>query len=292
MGGSRYSMEDRTYRSASHGYATKSRDEIFTQNKKREMHESMNPSGVKFRESRDSDVHPNAIPIQLYLDVTGSMGEIPHEMIKDGLPTLMGTLIQNGVPDAALMFGAIGDHETDSCPLQVAQFESGDAELDMWLTRTYIEGNGGGNGGESYLLAWYFAGNHIVTDAWEKRKQKGFVFTIGDEPCLNSLPASAVKEIMGSAASSQGSLSAAELLKQAQQTNHVFHIFIEHGSRRVNGWWRELMGDNLIVINDHREVPKVISRTILKTLGSTGFTPVTTEVTSGSVDSSTPDMIL
>lgn len=262
MGHSSYSTSDRSTRASFSGYQTKSVNEIFEQNQKRAVHEGMDPKGVLKRECRDSEAHPNATPIQLYLDVTGSMGHIPHEMIKDGLPTLMGTLIQNGVQDAALMFGCIGDHETDRVPLQVAQFESGDAELDMWLTRSYLEGGGGGNAGESYLLAWYFAANHISTDAFEKRNQKGFVFTIGDEPCLPNLPVSAVKSIMGDTAVGQGNYSRAELLAAAQEKNHVYHIHVNHG-RRLDNAWKELLGENLVEVSDHRTISKVISDIIL-----------------------------
>lgn len=262
MGNSSYSTDDRTVRSRSFGYTTASVDQIFTQQKERKAHELMLPLNVTFRECRDSEAHPNATPIQFYLDVTGSMGHIPHQMIKEGLPTLMGTLIQNGVPDAALLFGAIGDHECDRAPLQVAQFESGDAELDMWLTRTWLEGNGGGNGGESYLLAWYFAGKHVKTDAFDKRKQKGFVFTIGDEPCLKNLPVSAVKGIMGTTASGEGNYTREELLAAAREQNHVFHIHLDHG-QRFDPAWKEMLGENLIMISDHRTVARVISDTIL-----------------------------
>jgi hypothetical protein len=261
-------------RANSLGYATKSRDAIFTQNVERRIHDEMNPNGILFRESRDSEAHPNAIPIQLYLDVTGSMGHIPHEMIKDGLPTLMGTLIQNGVPDAALMFGAIGDHEADRCPLQIGQFESGDAELDMWLTRSYLEGGGGGNAGESYLLAWYFAAHHVKTDAFEKRHRKGYLFTIGDEPCLRSLPASAIRGIMGDTGVGEGRYTMEELLSLAQEKNHVYHIHVNHRGRRCDSAWKELLGDHLIEIEDHRTVSRVISEIILSENLVSGNTPL------------------
>jgi hypothetical protein len=263
MGNSSYSVSSRTVRADSLGYTTNSVDNIFTQNKKREIHEGMNPNGVIFRESCDSVEHPLTVPIQLYLDVTGSMGQIPHEMIKSGLPTLMGTLIQNGVKDAALMFGAIGDHETDYYPLQIGQFESGDAELDMWLTRTYLEGNGGGNAGESYLLAWYFSANHVKTDAFNKRNKKGFVFTIGDEPCLRNLPLSSIKEIMGNSAIGQSNYTMEELLSMSQEKNHVYHIHVNHNGRTCDSRWKELLGANLIEISDHRTVSKVIADIIL-----------------------------
>lgn len=268
MGGTFYSSTLRASRSSTEGYKTKSVNEIFTQNTKREMHPLMNPKGVLFRECRDSAAHPNATPIQFHLDVTGSMGHIPHQMIKDGLPQLMSSLIQNGVPDAALLFGAIGDHISDRCPLQIGQFESGDAELDMWLTRTYLEGNGGSNAGESYLLAWYFAANHVRTDAFEKRGQKGFVFTIGDEPCLRTLPMSAVKGIMGETAVGQDTYTMEELLEAAQQQNHVFHINLNHGRRICDPMWRDLLGQNLIEIEDHTLVSRIISDVVLSHMES------------------------
>lgn len=276
MGSSSYSLDARQERSTRLSYTTADVNTIFTQQVERKAHADMMPTGVTVRECRDSAAHPSAIPIQLYLDVTGSMWQIPHEMVKTGLQHLMGTMIQNGVPDAALMFGAIGDHEADRYPLQVGQFESGDAELDMWLTRTYLEGNGGGNAGESYLLAWYFATYHVATDAWDKRKQKGYVFTIGDEPCLKNLPISALKTIMGPTATGQGSFSVAQLLEEAQKTNHVYHIFVEHGGRHCDPAWSEMLGDHLVVVKDHTTIPKVISDIIISGQG-TSLVPPTTQ---------------
>ena len=287
MGHSSYSSEDRSYRAASSGYFKKSASEIFTQSAVRRIHESMDPKGVIIRECRDSETHPNATPIQLYLDVTGSMGHIPHEMIKDGLPTLMGTLIQSGVPDAALLFGAIGDHECDNYPLQIGQFESGDAELDMWLTRSYLEGGGGGNAGESYLLAWYFAANHVATDSFEKRGQKGFVFTIGDEPCLKNLPASAIKGLMESSAVGQGNLTREELLAAAQEKNHVYHIHLNHGGRSCDPAWKQLLGDHLIEITDYKTVSKVIANIVLENASRTSVSAPSVKI-NDSVKTETP----
>lgn len=262
MGYSSYSTTDRATRTVTYCAAT-SVDQIFTQQAERKAHADMSPANVVVRECKDSEAHPNTVPIQLYLDVTGSMGHIPHEMIKTGLPTLMSTLIQSGVTDASLMFGAIGDHECDSYPLQVGQFESGDAELDMWLTRTYLEGKGGGNAGESYLLAWYFAAFHTTTDSFVKRGRKGFVFTVGDEPTLKSLPQSALKGIMRSTAVGESTYSASELYAAASQQNHVFHIHINHGSRKADPYFKELLGSNFLELNDHTQLPQLLSVTIL-----------------------------
>jgi len=264
MGYTSYSLDNRSIRAIADGYYTKSKSAIFAQTNKREVHPGMNPKNVKTRECKDSEAHPKTVPIQLYLDVTGSMGMIPHELIKVGLPTLMSKLIQAGVSDAALMFGAIGDHECDDVPLQVAQFESGDAELDMWLTRIYLEGGGGLNSGESYILAWYFAANHVQTDAFEKRGKKGFVFTVGDEPYLRSIPKNALLEIMGETCAAEESMSAEKLLEMTTKTNHVYHIHIQHASYRdCPSNWKQLLGDHCIVIKDPKDLAKTICEIIL-----------------------------
>jgi hypothetical protein len=148
MGGHFYSADTRSTRAQDKGYYKKSFDAISTQTKERKIHEKMNPSGVAFRECRDSEQHPNTVPVIFALDVTGSMGHIPEMMIKDGLPTMMSKLISK-VPDVSLLFMGVGDHECDSGPLQVAQFESGDEQLDMWLERLWLEKGGGGNGGDN-----------------------------------------------------------------------------------------------------------------------------------------------
>jgi hypothetical protein len=255
--------------------ASGTRDEIFTQSKSRVIHEDMNPNGVKFRECRDSAEHPNSLPLIVAMDVTGSMGIIPHELVKSGLPTLMGTISQNGINDASLLFMAIGDHECDRFPLQAGQFESGDAELDMWLTRTYLEGGGGGNAGESYLLAWDFAANHTKTDAWEKRKKKGYLFTFGDEPCLPSIPASAGQKLYGESYTGQGAAKKENLLKAAQEMYNVYHLHVMHSytADRSLQSWKDLLGQHCVEVADYNDIPKVISKIILDNEGiDTSFT--------------------
>ncbi len=263
MGGTRYNLDDRILRAKAAGYSSKTINDIFTQNKEKRVHESMNPNGVLFREARDSGVHPFSFPIILALDVTGSMGHIPHELVKEGLPKLMGGIIEEGLPDAALLFMGIGDHECDAYPLQVGQFESGDKELDMWLTRTYIESGGGGNAGESYLLAWYFAAFHTKTDAYEKRGQKGLLLTIGDEPNLKTLPASAIKEIIGNG---QQSYSDLELLAEAQKRYEVYHVSVPHSHRAAMAeiGWKEILGQNCISVTDYKNIPDVIKSIVIK----------------------------
>ncbi len=42
------------------------------------IHPTLDPKGVKFRESRDSDAHPRSNAISVLFDETGSMGGIPR----------------------------------------------------------------------------------------------------------------------------------------------------------------------------------------------------------------------
>lgn len=264
MGNTTYSSVSRTNSGRTAFYNSAPVNQIFEQNVKREIHESMDPKNANIREARDSEAHPNTIPIILGLDVTGSMGHVPHMLIKDGLPKMIGGIIQNGVPDPALLFLAIGDHESDRAPLQVGQFESGDEELDMWLTRTWLEGNGGGNFGESYPLAWYFAGHHTVHDAWEKRSKKGLLFTVGDEPYLPNLPNHALREIMGPGV--QGNYKAEELLKKAEERYNVYHIHLNHHGehpRYSDATWKELLGERCITTTDYTEIPNIISKIVI-----------------------------
>jgi len=263
MGSTSYSFHSRSARAESEGYFSKSVNDTFKQNKLRQIHKEMDPKNALLRESRDSEVHPNSIPVILSLDVTGSMGRIPEYLVKDGLPKMMANIIQKGIPDPQVLFLAVGDATCDDYPLQVGQFESGDEELDLWLTRTYMESGGGGNFGESYSLAWYFAANHTVTDSFEKRGHKGFLFTIGDEPCLSSITPSAIEGIMGKR--TQATLTDKELLAAAQEKYEVFHLHVMEGSAgsRSLSYWKELLGQNCIEVKDHRKISDIIGEIVV-----------------------------
>jgi len=262
MGYGQYSTSNRSVNAISLDYANAPREQIFTQ---RGINPDMSPMGVKIRESRDSVEHPDSLPIILGLDVTGSMGYIPHQFIKDGLPTVMGTLVEKaGIPDAQLMLMAIGDHKNDQAPLQVSQFETSDELLDKWLKMIWLEGNGGGNGGESYHLAWYFAAQHTATDAWDKRKQKGFLFTIGDEPVHNTLSNFSLTKIMG--VGEYNETGASYWLEKVRERYHVIHFYVTStGSHYTNDreGWKELLGENVIFVADHQTIPTLMAEYII-----------------------------
>ena len=91
MGYGGYSMHSRSLRSEELGYTTKSAREIF---KSKSINNAMNPNGIVIRESRDSEEHPNSVPIIIALDVTGSMGSVPHHLVKQGRPTMMESIMK------------------------------------------------------------------------------------------------------------------------------------------------------------------------------------------------------
>lgn len=266
MGGGSWSFD--AFQNLSSSRVSKSADDIFVNNKTNKISSDMSPRGIKFREARDSDAHPESLAIMFNLDVTGSMGKIPEIIARQKLGTLMDTLIKHGVNDAAVLFNAIGDHHSDLFPLQIGQFESGTAELDKWLTSVNIEGNGGGQEKESYLLAWYLAARHTSIDCFEKRGQKGFLFTVGDESVWDNVD---IKDIRSSELrdflkeSEITSFKATDVLAEAQRMYHVFHIHINHTSynetQLINNW-KQLLGERLIVLDNYEDIAEVVASTV------------------------------
>lgn len=262
MGGTYWSSN--TYSTVRTATAAKPASAIFTTTAASVATSGMDPHGVKIRECRDSTAHPETTGIGVFLDVTGSMGRIPEDLVKNNLGTLMETLIANNLPDCQVLFGAVGDELYDSRPLQVGQFESGTTELLKWLTSAYIERGGGGNKQESYELAWYFMANHTAMDCVEKRGVKGFIFTIGDEG-VNDLNGSKITNIMG-LSETVPSMTTKALFDQASRDFHIFHIHVNNASYRndsqIFNQWRAILGERFLVCEDHNDIAALIASTV------------------------------
>ena len=268
MGGGSYSHIAREDRATRSGYYTKSTREVFS---RRSINSQMSPYGLGVRESRDGTEHPDSFPIIIALDVTGSMGSIPAFLVKNGLPDIMKKILDAGIKDPQVLFLGVGDHEYDDAPIQVGQFESSDELLDHWLTNVYLEGGGGGNDGESYLLAWYVAGYHTSIDSFEKRGKKGVLITIGDEPTLKEVPARVLDELFGKG--QHTNVTASELLDKAREMYHCYHLHICQtgaGSReRTKQGWKQLMGDeNLRLVQHKEDVADEIAQIVIKEYGA------------------------
>jgi hypothetical protein len=222
--------------------ASRPAGEVFTQ---RGCHALMDPRGLKVRESRDSADHPNSLPVVFALDVTGSMGDIPQILAKRDLPNFMKLLQGCHIADPQLLFMAIGDATSDRAPLQVGQFESTAELMDQWLTWSYLEGGGGGTGSESYELAFYVLAQHTDTDAWAKRKKRGYLFMTGDELPYPAVSRHQIEALIGEKLDED--IPIEEVIAAAAENYHLFFLIPDLQRRgRCEPRWRELLGDHVI----------------------------------------------
>ncbi len=222
--------------------ANRSSTEVFTQ---QNCHVLMDPKGLKVRESRDSADHPDSLGVVFALDVTGSMGDIPELLARKELPTFMKLLTACGIPDPQLLFMAIGDSNSDRASLQVGQFESTAELMDQWLTRTYLEGGGGGSGEESYELAFYVLAQHTDMDCWTKRKKRGYLFMTGDELPYPVISRHHIESLIGDKLDED--LPIEEVIAAAAENYHLFFLIPDlHRRKNCEKRWRELLGDHVI----------------------------------------------
>lgn len=263
MGHNSYNSTEASLRSTSKNYANATMDSLFEQIKHRAKHSTMSPDSGKVKECRDSDAHPTSFPVILALDVTGSMRGIPQHFLASLLTKLISEIQTAGFDHTAILIMAIGDHYRDSDPFQVSEFESGDEQLDMWLKRIYPEGGGGGNGGESYHLAYKYADKFTISDHFEKRNQKGLLITIGDEPCHSTLEKNHQKSIFGPGEYKDETVNS--LLEAASKKYDVYHLHIMQGQEGKNsiGFWKELLGENCIPVNNYEETSKHIAKLVI-----------------------------
>jgi hypothetical protein len=215
------------------------------------------------RESRDSGEHPQSLAIAVLFDVTGSMRGVPRAL-QAKLPQLLGLLLRKGyVAHPQIMFGAIGDATCDRAPLQVGQFES-DNRMDDDLSRILLEGGGGGQKTESYELALYFMARHTATDCYERRGRRGYLFIIGDEMAYPRVKPAEVREVIGDGLQAQVPLTA--LMAEVTAKWDTYYILPAGasyvGDAQVLGFWRDLLGQNVIELADLDAVCETIALTV------------------------------
>ena len=220
MGHGSYTASDWSKLKKSRSLDTKtSASQIFTQNK---MLDKFNPRFVNKRESRDSEEHANSTPIAIGVDVTGSMGYLSTQIIKESLNALMIELYGNDIiTDPQLMFAALGD-VVDQAPLQITQFES-DIRIAEQLMDLWIEGCGG-DALEDYQLLWYFLAHHTDIDSFNKRGKKGICITIGDAGIHDKVSANNINKVFDDNVNKD--FTSAELAREASEKYELIHIII------------------------------------------------------------------
>lgn len=254
------------YSSNSHITTASRVEEVFSS---RSLKNELNPAMLKngIRESCDSIDSPNSYAIAFGFDLTGSMGHVPFEFLKNGFPRFI-KMIQGGVLgyDPHILFCGIGDVKCDDAPLQVTQFEADTRMLDQ-LQRIYVEGGGGGNDGESYNLPWYFLAKHTKIDCWKKRRKKGTFISVGDDKPHPSVSRSQIKRVFGEKEGIEvSSLSSEELRDMASEMYNIYHIILSghgYGSYNVESCWKKLLGSHVCKLEDEQFIPELVT-TILK----------------------------
>ena len=223
---------------------------ITLQSPVKDVHSKMTEGCRQIRESRDSEDSPESTPVIIGFDVTASMGYLAKELALNSMNAIITHLYKaKPITNPHILCAAIGDSLADKYPLQVTQFEA-DIRIIEQLLELYLEGGGGGNGGESYNLLWYFAAKHTKADCFEKRSKKGYLFTIGDDASLGGLSAAEIKRVFGDDVPYV--LSDEELLRKAERNYNVFHIVIENeqaDSEAIFRKWQEFMPGRVTVIN-------------------------------------------
>lgn len=218
------------------------------------------PKGIN-RESRDSSLHPRSRAMVIGLDTTGSMDRIAVNIAKKFNVVADNLYTNLPVEDPQLMFAFIDD--TISMPrvdpLQVTQFEV-DTKIIQQLTDLHFTGHGGGNSWESYPLLWYFCARHTSIDCYEKRGEKGFLATLGDDGFPEYLTRQEIYDVFGDTI--QEDIKVSDLLQELNKKYEVYHICVEQGgSYRERDYEdiKKLLGSHCLKISDWQKTPELFA---------------------------------
>ncbi len=165
--------------------------------------------------------------------------------------------------DPAVLIGGVGDATCDRAPLQVGQFESGN-EIEDDLGRLFLEGGGGGQQTESYELALYFLARKTSIDCHEQRGQKGYAFLIGDELPYRRVKRREVEHVFGDQI--EASIPIRDIIEEAKEKYHIYYVLPKltsyYDDPKIVECWRELLGPNVIRLQDPSGISEMIASTI------------------------------
>lgn len=236
----------------------------------RRLDSCLNPYKV-VRECRDSEEHPNTLPVILALDVTGSMGQSAVEVAKQ-LNVIM-TKLYSEVKDVEFLIMGIGDLAYDESPIQASQFES-DIRIAEQLDKVYFEFGGGGNSYESYTAAWYFGAKRTNLDCWNRGK-RGIIITMGDEELNPYLPYRALNQALGDS-DEQSDVETKKLYEEVSKKFNVYHIHVNHrhygDSDALANTWTEVIGKDNYKVSTLNDIADTITDIIVNNGNNTDFT--------------------
>lgn len=177
------------------------------------------------------------------------MGNLP-KITYDKWPGIVGQIVaRKYLPDPQMSIAATGDIRSDRSPLQMADF-SALRSLDKWLKRVHFEGNGGGQGSESYAMTAYFYAYRC-----ELPKAENPIYLVtGDEAFVEDLLVDDLKEHFGGECQNTTAKKVfADLL--AKFKGNVFLIHRRYDGSGSEGWtntkivnqWERAIGQERII---------------------------------------------
>ncbi|MFA5020865.1 MAG: hypothetical protein WC517_02270 [Patescibacteria group bacterium] len=204
-----------------------------------------------------------SIPLAIISDVTGSMGTDPSVFFsKLGYLEIEGKEYLGD--DMEICFGATGDANGDSYPVQVRKPTKG-LELKDRLKELIIEGGGGGQEMETYeLLALYF--NRLAKTPRATRKP--ILIFIGDEAPYPFINENQAKQLLGIEIKER--LSTKTVFEELKNNWSVYLIRRPYGesgnvdtmdptNRKIYKAWADLLGeDHITTLPDAERVVDII----------------------------------
>jgi hypothetical protein len=114
---------------------------------------------------------------------------------------------------------------------------------------------------------WYFAANHTDIDSFNKRNEKGILFTVGDEMPTPALKPDHIETIFGYRPERQ-EFTAQDLYREVSRKYEVYHLIIAEGTHcqyscghtleDVTNAWRKLIGRKALVLESWEDLPETI----------------------------------
>lgn len=195
-------------------------------------------------------------PIVIATDVTGSMAKWPS-IIFEKLP-LLGKEVERYAPGYSISFTAFGDSKCDSYPLQVRDFDKGEA-LDKHLSELYPEGNGGSEK-ESHNIAAYYYNEHCKID----KAIKPIFIMITDVDSHEDLTSGEIKRYIGDKIQSEA-LSSVDIFKKLSEK---FSVYVLLKGTAYFEYWKEIFGAQRVkVLEEPRDIVEIIIGVIAGEVG-------------------------